>query len=132
MATTHFNNRDKVKQLIDFTGILNEGKLSATDMDGMIEYKNQLYLFIEIKEGNKDLPFGQKLALERLTDDLSKVKPTIAIVAEHNITNPNVDIVMAECIVREIRFNNKWSPVESTTVRTVVDKFIKKYSNTKM
>ena len=56
---------DRARQLIDFSG-LRYNKITPTDIDGFIEYHDEAIVFMEFKYGNAELPYGQKLALERL------------------------------------------------------------------
>ena len=122
-----FTYRERAKQLIDFDGIFDEGKLSATDIDGFIEYHNECYIFTEIKGKGKSLPYGQRLAFERLADDLSKVKPTIVIVAEHDTEDTETDIVFKDTIVREFRYKGQWlHPETEVTTKQAIKAFIKK------
>lgn len=118
---------ERMKQLIDFNG-MDYGKIYPTDIDGMIEYKNIAYLYYEVKYGNKEVPFGQKLALERLVEDARKVgKKAIAIVAEHDIEDVKANVILADCNVREVYlyYAHKWIPPEiKVTVRQVTDLFM--------
>jgi len=105
---THFVNRNLLKQLINFDGLLDDNK-SATDLDAFIEYDNKLFILIECKQVGKNLPYGQRLALERMTDDLEKSgKSAILIVAEHQVFNPEVDIDLKDTTVRQFRFRGEW------------------------
>jgi hypothetical protein len=97
-------NREFATQVRNFSG-LRYGNITPTDIDGMIEYKNKLYIFIETKFGNAELPFGQRLAFERLCDDLQKVKPTLLIIASHN---SNGDIDVAKTTVTSYRYRGVW------------------------
>lgn len=123
MSDSLFINRDRAKQLIEFKGVM-EGSCSPTDIDGLIEYHNKAFIFIEVKGAGKDLPLGQSLALERLCDSLNQVKPTLVIVADHNTQNPNDDIPLKDTTVRKFRWQNKWRfTPEPTTVKEMVSTF---------
>ena len=74
-------NPYRMRQLIDFTGLELEGGIYPTDIDGLIEYHDQEYILIEVKYGKTKVPFGQRLAIERMVDDFTKIgKPAVAIV----------------------------------------------------
>lgn len=106
---------------------LQYGKITPTDIDGIIEYKNKAYIFIEVKYGDKDLPFGQRLALERLVKDTAVNKKSIAIVCEHYIDDTRKQIDVADCNVRELYLSgeNKWRPPAiAMTVRELINLFI--------
>lgn len=88
------------------------GKITPTDLDALIEYKDKAYIFIEVKHRNAVLPFGQKLALERLVKDTSPKKHSIAIVCEHYQDDTDKQVDLASCTVRELYLSseNYWRP----------------------
>ena len=102
------HNRERAKQLRDYSGLL-FGNITPTDIDGIIEYHGKGYIIIEVKWRGMPLSYGQRLALERLTDDLERGhKPTICLVAEHIINSPEEDIPVAGTLVTEYRYKGKW------------------------
>ena len=102
-------NPDRARQLRDFSGLV-FGNITPTDIDGLIEYKNIGYVILELKYQDGDVPFGQKLALERLTDDLEKVgKQTLCIIAIHKTDDCNIAIDTANTIVAAYRYHGKWN-----------------------
>jgi hypothetical protein len=115
-------NRQQATQVRDFSG-LRYGKITPTDIDGVIEYHNLAYVFIETKFRDAELPFGQRLAIERMVDDLCKRKPTIGLIASHNSSG---DIDVANTMVMEIRFNKSWLNYrsENFTTKQVIDHFL--------
>lgn len=114
-------NRQHAAQLRDFTGI-RFGNITPTDIDMMIEYKNICYVYAEFKYENATLPYGQRLALERQCDDMSRVKPTIGIIASHN--SPG-DIDAANTVVTEFRFRGAWHETQTeTTTMELVSRFV--------
>lgn len=104
-------NRQFANRVRDFSG-LRFGKITPTDIDGLIEYRGQGYVFIETKYKDAPLPSGQRLALERLCDDLQQVKPTLVIVASHE-TDSDIDV--AKTVVTEYRFKGAWRRRKATT-----------------
>ena len=119
------NNRERAKQIRDFSGLQYANKITPTDIDGMIEFGDKAFVFMELKFGNKDLPYGQRLALERLTDNMENAgKFSIAIIATHN-ADVYFDIDVAECYVTERRINKQWKIAHHETVKEMIDKFLK-------
>lgn len=116
-----------MKQLVDFGGLSIDGTIYPTDIDGIVEYKDSEYIILEIKYGHADVPYGQKLALQRMVDDFTTVgKQAVAFICEHNVEDVNTPIVAAQCKVREIYYGGekKWrAPDERITVREAVDIF---------
>lgn len=124
---SRIHNPQKMKQLIDFKGCgVGEG-MYPTDIDGLIEYKDSRYILFEVKYGDTAVPIGQKLALQRMVDDFTKVgKQAIALVCSHTVSNPDKPVVMAWCKVREIYYGDEkqWrTPDREITVREAIDGF---------
>lgn len=114
-------NREQATQVRDFSGLI-FGTITPTDIDGLIEYHNLCYIFIETKFGKSELPDGQRLAFKRLCDDLHKIKPTLFIVASHNSDG---DIDVANTIVVEYRWKKEWKiPSNQKSVRELINSFI--------
>ena len=105
------HNREYATQVKDYTG-LRFGNITPTDIDGLIEYKDKAYVYIELKYKDAELPRGQRLALERQCDDMQRVKPTITIIASHSETG---DIDVANTTVTEYRFWGAWRTRDTTT-----------------
>jgi len=108
-------NRQYSTQVRDFSG-LRFGNITATDIDGLIEYKDRGYVLIEVKYKDTELPFGQRLALERLCDDLQLVKPTLLIISSHE-TDGDIDV--GETTITEYRFRGKPHSREGKTKELV-------------
>lgn len=114
-------NRDFACQVKDFSG-LRFGNITPTDIDGMIEYHNRAYVYIELKHLHTDLPHRQRLALERQCDDMGKVKPTLLVIASH-VTGGDIDVANTEVI--EYRYCKKWKiPQKTTTVHEIIEYFL--------
>jgi len=115
-------------QVRDFSG-LRYGNITPTDIDALIEYHNKGWVLIEVKLNGTPIQYGQKLALERLCDDLQKTKPTILILASHE-TEYSEAIDFANCIVSGYRYCEKWYPETRNTtyigdtVKRLVDYFL--------
>lgn len=116
--------RARSRQIIDFSG-LQYGNITPTDIDGLIEYKNKAYAIIEMKYGNAEIPKGQQLAIERMVDDFSKGgKLATAFLCEHDVKNPEEDIMAANVIVRSCYYNGHWKRDGRKTLKTRLDAFI--------
>lgn len=118
-------NRDRAKQIVCFRG-LRFDNITPTDIDGLIEYKNQCFLLVEFKHFSKpDMPSGQRLALERLATSLNK--PTLLLHAIH-YTYANEDIDAASCEVLRYFWSGQWRPLDDQrTVRELASGFFAKF-----
>jgi hypothetical protein len=118
-------HRERAKQIVSFAG-LRFGNITPTDIDGLIEYKNFCFLLLELKHCSKpDLPYGQRLALERLATSLSK--PTLLLHGIH-YTHPDEDIDAAACDVYRYFWGGEWWALdESVTVLSAATGFFEKF-----
>ena len=128
---TSYNNIkhvERMRQAFIFEDVSSDG-IGMTDVDGLIEYKDRAYVFLEMKYREKDVPIGQKLALERLVKDSEKAgKLAIAIVAEHEVYDCNEPVFVKNCVVREVYYSKEkvWRPPKHiVTVQEMVDAFIR-------
>lgn len=105
---TQWIDRRRASQLIAFDE-LQYGSITPTDIDGIIEYKNKFYAIFEVKYCDKEVPFGQRLCIQRMVDDFNKAgKKAIGFVCEHYVHDPMEDVKLAECTIREVYYNGKW------------------------
>ena len=128
MPRGKINHRDRARQINSFEN-LRYGTITPTDIDGLIEYHNQAYVLLETKYKEAKTLYGQKLALERLTRDLNQTgKPTICIIAEHEVEDPKRDVDVANAIVRKYKCNNRpWCEKAQGTVKQLIDNFLDNY-----
>ena len=124
---SRIRNPHYAKQLIDFQGLGINGEVYPTDIDALIEYHDSEYILLEVKYKKTKVPYGQKLAIQRMIDDFTKVgKRAIALIAEHYHTNPKQPVIAAQCRIREIYYGDDrtWErPEYEVTVRQAVDLF---------
>lgn len=115
-------NQSQGSQIRDYSG-LRYGNITPTDIDSFTDFGGKKFVIVEYKYKDKELPYGQKLALERLVDAL-KVD-SLLLIATHN--NGHGDIDGANAIVTGFRYHNKWqTPKSAITVKQAYDIFLKK------
>jgi len=119
-------NRDRKQQIIDFSG-LRYGLITPTDIDGVIEYKNSCFLFMEFKcSFGAKIPAGQRIALERLCDGLDR--PAILIHAVHD-AQIGQDINARNSFVYRYYWKGKWkAPDDVMSVGEAADRFFDKHA----
>jgi hypothetical protein len=126
MQTTRgkIHNPDRARQLRDFSG-LQFDNITPTDIDGLIEYKGLAYVIIELKYGEAEVPDGQRLALERLTDDLERSKKSaLCIIASHEAPLEE-EIDVANCLVTKYRQKGTWkTSLKPLLVKDIVKRFL--------
>jgi translation initiation factor RLI1 len=105
------------------------GNCHPTDIDAMVEWKNDGYVFFEVKYRDAPFPTGQRLAMERLVNDVThNGKYVIAMVVEHSESDPEVNIVLSDCILREFYTKKDgWRYVDNTmSARDAMDLAIRR------
>ena len=121
------HNPQKARQLLLFEDISKDG-IGMTDIDGLIEYKNRALILFEIKHGNKEVPIGQRLVLERMVNNAAATgKDAVAIVAEHSVEDPELPVFVRLCRVREIYWGSekRWrKPHKELTAGEAADTII--------
>lgn len=118
-------NRDRARQLIDFGG-LRYNNITPTDIDGFLEKGDRLFVFYEYKLPSAEMPHGQKVALMRLVDGLTKAgKLAVLFLCRHNEYNPLSDVKASKAIVEAIYWNESWHKGHNLTVREQTDRFLR-------
>jgi hypothetical protein len=117
-------NSGRFHQKLDFSETKIQGK-QFTDIDAILDYGNKGWVLVECKVKGNPLPYGQKLALERMVNDFAKAeKPALLVVAEHE-TPINEDIRFEETKTNLIYFNGKWRNLDETPTTYVIDYFLR-------
>ena len=122
--------RSRAKQLTDYSGI-SYGKITPTDIDGVIDFRGQCFIFIELKLNETPVPYGQYKCFEAITNSI--LKPCLFIIAEHNAENPHSDIKAHEAKVRRCFCNRgyDWYRYINKPIKQLIDNFKEVYFNAK-
>ena len=97
-----YQSVNRGRQLLRFDGF-KIGNITPTDIDAHIDYHNIITIFFESKLFDKDVPYGQRLALERLVKDAKSArKRGVAMIVEHGVIDPAQDVFLTDCAVREV------------------------------
>ena len=123
-------NRDFVPEK-DFSG-LRYDKITPTDLDGFVEFADQVFVFIELKYRDSTMKTGQRMAFERLCDVCWRDgKYVMGIVARYE--EGGKVVAVAPLPVVQYRFHGKWVfPKKTVTVRQMVDEARKHLNNPKI
>ena len=121
MMRGKIRNRNIAKQLKDFSG-LRFGKITPTDVDGLLEFNDKLYIIIEVKYGDASMPYGQQLAFQRGCDAWQSEKRNAYIIVAHHRTPEEQDIDVASQVVGSIYHKKQWDrPRIGMTVRQAIE-----------
>lgn len=126
-------SRRRAKQIVSFEGVEFGRRIWPTDFDAVIEWRDKAWIAFEVKLWDKDVPYGQKLALMRFANDTHKAgKTSLAAVVEHRVVDPEQDVRLADCTVREIFVGGErdWKPTLCPmTAQELADDFIRYVEN---
>ena len=100
------NNSNLAKQGIDFSG-LQWGKIHPSDVDLVLEIKNEVLILGEFKYKGSEIPTGQRLMLERLCNSWHTGKSFI-IFAHHEHDDETTNIPLLKCEVYKLYYQGKW------------------------
>jgi len=126
MERGKIREREFAKQIRDFSG-LRFSNVTPTDIDGLIEFNNCIYILIEAKFQEDKLPDGQLRALTNLVDTVFDAsKKGLLIIAIHD-NLPDEDIIFHRCKVSRYRSRKKWySPKKKITVKELIEFYLRK------
>lgn len=130
-----YQNPRRGKQLLRFDGFgFDKPGLEtviATDVDALIDVRDKILIIVEAKLAGKEVPKGQQYALQRIVSDAKKAgKHAIAIVADHNVFNPEEDVFLKDLICREVfeSEEEKWRRMKRRmTVRELANWYVNRY-----
>lgn len=119
------HNPDRRRQLISFHG-LRWGRITPTDLDLSVDFQGRQFVFAEIKMIGQRVGTGQGLNLSRIVDCLELAgRQAVLFVAEHDVTDPAVDVDAAACVVRCRYTRGREVPYESrVTLREAIDTWL--------
>lgn len=123
-------NPKRGKQLLRFDGFgFDHSRLenvSATDIDAIVDVRDKILIIFEVKLDGKEVPKGQRYALQRLVGDAkANGKHAIAMVVD-----PEEDVYLADLIVREVFESGGmiWKPMKKRmTARELANWFVNRY-----
>lgn len=113
------------RQRADFSG-MQFRNITPTDIDGYIEFGDEVFIFMETKHGDADLPLGQCLALERVCDRVQKsgAEALVLVLRDESAADARSTYRIAPLLVSRYRYRGKWYvPKEQITAKNAVEKF---------
>lgn len=119
------NNRNSVKQLIDFSG-LEWGSIHPTDIDATLEFRNKLFIIIEAKLRGKKMGDGQKYLIQNICNSIHRpnLKYCYGFLVDHDVADTSKPIMLVNCTVREIympKSGNWVTQTEQKTIKPIID-----------
>lgn len=130
-----YQNPKRGKQLLRFDGFGLDKKslesVMATDIDALIDVRDKILIVVEAKLAGKEVPRGQQYALQRIVTDAKKAgKHAIAIVADHDVYDPEQDVFLKDLICREVfeSEQEQWRRMKRRmTVRELANWYVNRY-----
>jgi len=126
-----YYSKDRLKQIISFEGIkrLNRN-ITPTDIDALIDYNGNAFIFNETKY--KDAPFheGQRMAIENVINGLCRNGSDACCFYSIHEIPINEIVILKNCIVLEIYHNGCWHKYDgSNTVLQWIEVYEKFWSD---
>jgi len=115
---------NRYKQPISYEGMMRRRKITPTDIDGLIDYHGNCFIYIEGKGVGAPIEYGQRKALENLVDSHVKAgHPACAVIFRH--TSDSDSIVIAKDQRVDLIYHNKqWRPpVAPMTVLQFIERW---------
>jgi hypothetical protein len=120
----YLHSRDRARQLLVWPG-WRYGKISPTNIDFMLEYHDEAFIFGEIKLRETTLCDGQVKAFLRTVNRIEQAGArALLLIASHDVDDPERDVYVPDCIVRETYSGGMWRAGNGQTVRHVIDLFL--------
>ena len=120
----------RAKQLFEFDG-LEWGNTTPTDLDFCLEFKDKVWVLIEVKHNDTFFPKGQRLLMERFIN-MCRIagKHGIAMVVAHHVHDWRESVYVKDCEVREYYTTEtgRWAyPRRPYFVQEMVTEYLKMY-----
>lgn len=97
------------------------------DLDAFMEFNNKLYIFIETKYLDAQMPFGQQLALERLCDMCYETGKQSFVFLTSHADHDEIDL--GNSLVSKYRWKKEWhEPNSRITLHDAVLQLKEKYA----
>ena len=86
VARGAIQNKKRYKQLFDYSGLLFERNITPSDIDGLIDFNGNAFVYMEAKLIGVEVKKGQRIALENIIKSHEKAgHKAVAIVWRHNV-----------------------------------------------
>ncbi len=117
-----FRSRQHASQLKSFNG-LSWGAIRPTDIDAFIDFQDKVFVFLERKFRYTEMPYGQKLAFQRVVDACHNppYRHSFGLLLSHDTESGDVDISQARVV--SYRYAGQWLyPASEIQTRKAIDK----------
>lgn len=123
-------NKNYASILNSFVGMERHRKITPTDIDGVIDYNGEVFIFLEGKYNDSEMPKGQKYCLEHICDAINDGgKYAICLVFSH-YCGPNEIVQVSECTVTKVYTSKKWvAPKKKESVLSFIKRIEDYFQN---
>lgn len=92
-----------------------------------MDFGGEVFAFFEVKYGNAELPYGQRLHLTSLADKIQDGGGQAAVfVVQHSVFDVEEDVDVADCNVREVYYNHRWGQCKQPiTLKSKLDAYLR-------
>lgn len=115
----------RIHQVIQFEG-LRFGSITPTDIDAVVEYDDKAVILMEFKLKGNEMPYGQKLCLERIAKDIDMAgRLAVVLLCEHEVYDVSKPVIAKDARVKEFYYRGKWNDADGSTVERYISGFMK-------
>ncbi len=117
----------RLKQAMDFGGLRYHRNIRPSDIDGVLDFGGNLFIFIEAKVIGTPESVGQNRLLENLADTIQLAgKECVVLWFNHNTpTDEVVDVQNGSCYKRY--YKSQYKHLDFTTVGNIIDRILKHF-----
>ena len=118
---------NRLKQAMDFGGMRYHRNIRPSDIDGVLDFGGNLFIFIEAKVKGTPESVGQNRLLETLADTIQMAgKECVELWFNHNTpTDEVVDVQNGNCYKRY--YNSQYKHLDLTTVGDIIDRILEHF-----
>jgi len=112
---------ERYKQLNDFTGLRYQRNITPSDIDGVIDFGGNAFVFLEGKLIGAPAQIGQDILFKNLCDSIVKSGLQAIVIYYHHNEPPDKIINVSECDVFKKYWNGEFSDVKFITVSEAIE-----------
>lgn len=109
--TPHIRSRERLRQIVSFANLRfgPGGRIRPTDVDGFLEIRDRLFVWLEVKYRDAPTEPKQRQAFELAARRINlSGAVAVVLIVSHEIDDPREDVDAAVAVVREYFFRDSW------------------------
>jgi len=126
------SHHERFSQRCSFAGLVYARNIRPTDIDVSIDFGGKMFVFIEAKHSDCELPDGQRIHLENLVKAIRSDCVASALLCSHSSTvYEDIDIansIVTKCFTKDQKSTFRWYDIkEPVTVKESIERLLNKH-----